>query len=121
MRGMHQGEDVAHSFLKKVRERVELVCGPMWVPSNGKSHYFVHILYRTPNKSKLVSRSKKGILVVCSEKSKGYRVWIPNKRRIEISRNVRFLEDGRVRVDEDSIDFLPEKENPQEWSELLEK
>lgn len=45
-----------------------------------------------PTKGKLASRSKEGIFLGYSEQSKGYRIWLPGERKVEISRDVKFLE-----------------------------
>ncbi|KMQ91353.1 opie2a pol protein [Lasius niger] len=52
----------------------------------------LHILDQTPNKSKLEPRSKKGIFVGYSQQLKGYRVWIPSEGKVQVSRDVKFLE-----------------------------
>lgn len=70
----------------------------------------VYTLDRNPNKSKFENRSKKGILVGYSEESKAYRVWIPEERRVDISRNVRFLEGDRIRIGNDFEDFCARDE-----------
>lgn len=52
----------------------------------------VHILDQTSNKSKLTPRSKKGIFVGYSQESKGYRIWIPSEKKLQISRDIKFLQ-----------------------------
>lgn len=52
----------------------------------------VFTLNRLPTKGKLESRSKNGIFVGYSKESKGYRVWIPSEHRIDITRDVKFIE-----------------------------
>lgn len=50
----------------------------------------VFTLNRLPTKGKFESRSKKGIFIGYSEESKGYRIWIPDERRVDVSRDVKF-------------------------------
>ncbi|CAK9813843.1 Retrovirus-related Pol polyprotein from transposon TNT 1-94 [Anthophora plagiata] len=52
----------------------------------------VHTLNRDPSRGKLDPRSKRGIFVGYAERSKGYRVWIPEERRVDITRDVKFVE-----------------------------
>lgn len=49
-------------------------------------------LKREPGRDKFESRSRKGVLVGYSETSKGYRIWLPEERRIEIARDVKFTD-----------------------------
>lgn len=51
----------------------------------------VFTLVREPTKGKLDSRSKKGILVGYSNESKAYRIWLPDEKRIDIARDVKFI------------------------------
>jgi len=53
-------------------------------------------LVRSPNKEKFEPRSKKGIFVGYSDESKAYRVWLPEERKIDIARDVKFLEDNKM-------------------------
>lgn len=53
----------------------------------------VFCLDKTPNKGKFDRRSKEGIFVGYSEQSKAYRIWIPETRTTEISRDVVFREE----------------------------
>lgn len=50
------------------------------------------VLEKGLGKSKFDPRSQEGILVGYSEKSKGYRVWIPIERKVVVARDVRILE-----------------------------
>lgn len=50
------------------------------------SEVFVHIPQE--KRRKLNAKSKKGVFVGYEENCKGYRVWIPNERKIEVSRDV---------------------------------
>jgi len=49
-------------------------------------------LDRDPTRGKLDSRSKKGILVGYSEDTNGYRIWLPDERKVDVARDVRFFE-----------------------------
>lgn len=50
-----------------------------------------YALDRNPTRGKFDARSRKCIFLGYSEQSKGYRVWISAERKIEISRDVKFL------------------------------
>lgn len=52
----------------------------------------VYFLDRNPNKEKFQSRSKKGIFVGYTENFKAYRIWIPDEHRIDITKDVEFME-----------------------------
>lgn len=45
-------------------------------------------------KTKFQDRATKGKLVGYSEVSKAYRVWIPSKRRVVVSRDVKFISES---------------------------
>lgn len=69
----------------------------------------VYVLDKNINKSKFDPRSNKGIFVGYLRETKGYRIWLPNARKIIIARNVKFLEkspDASGGLDE--IDLLEE-------------
>lgn len=53
-----------------------------------------YILNKDPRKKKFDSRSKTGIFIGYSDKSKAYRVWIPSERRVVVSRDVKILENS---------------------------
>ena len=65
----------------------------------------VYVLDRSPNKSKLEPRSRRGIFVVYSEESKAYRA--RREREIEISRDVKFLRDSHA-MKHKFDDFAPQ-------------
>ncbi|KAH0813612.1 hypothetical protein GEV33_009179 [Tenebrio molitor] len=71
--------------------------------------YAAHNSRRPPGKGKLTCRSKEGILVGYSEESKAYRIWIPEESKVEISRDVKFMELNE-RVEENETDVLLEEE-----------
>ncbi|CAK9818809.1 Retrovirus-related Pol polyprotein from transposon TNT 1-94 [Anthophora quadrimaculata] len=52
----------------------------------------VYFLINNPNKGKFEPRSRRGVFVGYPECSKGYRVWNRDQRRVEIVRDVKFLE-----------------------------
>lgn len=45
----------------------------------------VFILDKTPGKGKFEPRSKEGIFIGYSQESKAYRIWIPEKKEVEVS------------------------------------
>ena len=49
-------------------------------------------LDKTPGKGKFDPRGRECVFIGYSEKSKGYRVWIPSERKIEATRDVIFIE-----------------------------
>lgn len=71
---------------------------------------------RNPNKSKFDPRSKKGIFVGYANGSKAYRIWIPEDRKIDIARDVKFVEKS-TQLTKDKITILMD-ENQNETSEL---
>ena len=54
------------------------------------SDAYVHVPQE--KRRKLDAKSKKGVFVGYQENCKGYRIWIPTEKRLEISRNVIFRE-----------------------------
>jgi len=81
----------------------------------------VLVLDPTPNKSKLASRAIKGTFVGYSEESKGYRIWIPNERRIVVLRDVKFLRNVPTQKSGYFDDFIPEQHHSQQQLELGDK
>lgn len=67
----------------------------------------VLFLDRKPGKGKFEERAKEGVYIGYSEELKGYRIWNPKERKIEISRDVVFSE-GTGTLKKDFEDFLPE-------------
>ena len=61
---------------------------------------------------------EKGLLVGYSETSKAYRVYIPTRKRIIVSRDVQFDEDRALRR---SLDLLAEQQPAQESGVKLEE
>jgi len=53
-----------------------------------------HILNKDPRKKKFDSRSKTGIFIGYSDSVKAYRIWIPNEKRVVVSRDIRVLENS---------------------------
>ena len=53
-----------------------------------------HVLSSNPHIGKLQSRSSLGILVGYGDTQKGYRIYSPAKRSVQIHRNVDIWEDG---------------------------
>lgn len=56
-------------------------------------------LDRKPGKGKFEPRCDEGVLVGFSDESKGYRVWLPNSRKVIVSRDVTFREISPPKVD----------------------
>lgn len=54
----------------------------------------VMTLNRESHKDKFESRAKRGIFVGYSEVSKGYRIWLPKERKIEIARDIKFIDES---------------------------
>lgn len=71
----------------------------------------VFTLNRDPTKNKFESRSTKGIFIGYSEQSKAYRIWIPEERKIDITRDTIFTErpkipsTGNLEISEKFFDF----------------
>lgn len=53
----------------------------------------IYCLRREPGKGKLEPRGEEGISVEYSDVSKNYRVGLPNKRKVDVSRDIKFIED----------------------------
>lgn len=79
----------------------------------------IYTLDRNPNKKKFDSRSKRGIFVGYSEQSKAYRVWIPDDREIDITRDVKFIKRSKINGrNNDYEDFMDDNSNTPESSEI---
>ena len=72
------------------------------------------VLDRDSKKGKLEERGKKGIFLGYSEELKGYRVWIPEEKKIETTRDVEFLKSSTGRYENGCEDFLPENSERKE-------
>ena len=72
----------------------------------------VVILDSKPGKGKLEKRGKKAIFSDYAEESKGYKVWIPEEGKVEISRDVCFGNTREVPTKKYNEDFIPENLNP---------
>lgn len=48
-------------------------------------------LNKSPNKGKFEARRIEGLFVGYSSTSKAYRIWVPNERKVVITRDVRFI------------------------------
>ena len=66
----------------------------------------IYTLNRNPNKNKFEPQSKKGIFLGYSEQSKAYRVWITEERRVDITRDVKFIEGSSNFPYQNYEDFL---------------
>ena len=78
----------------------------------------VYVLNRDPRKGKFDDRSKKGIFLGYSEVSKAYRVWISDERRVDISRDIKFLDISEDTIADDFEDFYDGKEESTTKNEL---
>lgn len=56
----------------------------------------IYILDKTPGKGKMDHPGKAGLFVGYSESSKVYRIWIPEARKIEVSKDVSFVNENRI-------------------------
>lgn len=68
----------------------------------------VFVMDRSPGKGKLEARSRKGTFVGYSLTSKAYRIWLPEERKIETSRNVSFIDDPQIQPSNKWNDFIPQ-------------
>lgn len=73
----------------------------------------VFCLDKIPTRGKFDARSKEGIFIGHSEKSKGFRVWMPESKKIEITQNIRFLENHLNASEGPTQDFYPEEKSNQ--------
>lgn len=64
-----------------------------------------YMLDKSPGKGKFDARSKECIFVGYSKEAKAYRVWLPNERKIQVSRDVVFLKDFGILCACSSIKF----------------
>jgi len=62
--------------------------------------------FRTPTKSKIEPRYKEDDFVGYSEETKGYHLRIPSKKKIEISRDVKFFEERKIQISETSTECI---------------
>lgn len=67
---------------------------------------YIHI--PKEKRTKLEPSGKKGILIGYSETTKGYRVFIPGQKTIEISRDVKFEEDIAFNISRNSDESITE-------------
>ena len=72
----------------------------------------VVILDSKPGKGKLESRNKKAIFLGDAEESKGYKVWIPEEGKVEISRDVCFGNTPEIPTKMHYEDFIPKDRDP---------
>jgi len=67
------------------------------------------VLNKGTSKDKFEARSNKGIFIGYPRESKGYRVWLPDSRKIVVARDVKFLEKTpEASEDSNEFDFLQE-------------
>ncbi|KAK2578748.1 hypothetical protein KPH14_012274 [Odynerus spinipes] len=78
----------------------------------------VFFLNREVNKDKFQSRCKEGIFIGYSEHSKGYRVWLPQERKVEVVRDVRFLENKGTRFEEHEKETFDRRNEAEEATPL---
>lgn len=53
----------------------------------------VYVLDKTPGKDKFRARSREGIFIGYPRSVKGYRIWVPEERKVVIARDVKFIEE----------------------------
>jgi len=81
----------------------------------------VYTLDRDPTKGKLDPRSRKGVLVGYSDESKGYRVWLTEEKKIDITRDVKFVLDATKQSETmPHIDDLIHEDNKDEEKQIDE-
>ncbi|XP_072758710.1 uncharacterized protein [Anoplolepis gracilipes] len=68
----------------------------------------VFCLNRALTRGKFDAKSREGIFIGYTEQSKGFRIWLPKSRKVEITRDVRFLENDLGTSDKSSESFYPE-------------
>lgn len=78
----------------------------------------VFVMNRKPGRSKLEPKSRKGIFVGYSQESKAYRIWIPEEKKIEVSRDVKFLEKSEIQIIKSYEDFGPIESQSESSSSL---
>ena len=69
----------------------------------------VIILDRTPGKWKIEERGKKGIFLGYDDKSKGFRIWIPEEKIVQVTRDVAFLKNSKNPTNGIYEEFIPEE------------
>lgn len=70
----------------------------------------VYILDKNPSRGKFDPKGIKGIFVGYSEKSKGFRIWLPCRRNVCISRDVKFLDKfNSINNSSDSRNQIPDQ------------
>lgn len=72
--------------------------------------YLVYIHIPIEKRTNLEPSSKKCLFVGYSETSKAYRVYIPEQRKIVVSRDVKFEEDFSFRKSHESIPMIEDEE-----------
>lgn len=59
----------------------------------------VYCLDRSRKTDKFEPRSRKGVFLGYSEECKAHRVWIPEDRRVQVTRDIKFLKDSRSNLE----------------------
>jgi len=78
---------------------------------------FNHLARRSTRWTKIpkgnwTPRSEKGTLVGYSDESKGYRIWLPTEAKVDITKNVKFVDQRAKLSPMDAYEkFLPEQNN----------
>ena len=70
----------------------------------------IYIHVPKEKRTKLEPSGKKGIFIGYSETTKGYRIYIPGQRTIEISRDVIFEEDTTFKVSSNSDESISDED-----------
>jgi hypothetical protein len=64
-----------------------------------------HLHIQKNQRNKLEARSERGVLVGYDESTKGYRIWLPHKRIVTVSRDVSFDETRFYRTNLSEVEF----------------
>ena len=82
----------------------------------GKKAY---VLNKDPRKKKLDPRTKIGTFIGYAEESKAYKIWMPEKRRVIVSRDVKVLESEFGKNLNNNNDFNESSQEDKQLSEMI--
>ena len=82
----------------------------------GKKAY---VLNKDPRKKKLDPRTKIGTFIGYAEESKAYKIWMPEKRRVIVSRDVKVLESEFGKDLNNNNDFNESSQEDKQLSEMI--
>ena len=78
-----------------------------------------HVLNKDPRKIKLDPRTKMGTFIGYAEESKTYRMWMPEERRVVVSRDVKVLESEFGEDLNNNNDFNESSQEDKQSSEMI--